>query len=132
MPASEPLVSDPADARGVRDAAVQLLARTTGAGWISPADAADLLQHYGLSLVGEVVDPAAAVRTAERLGLPVALKVADTDVVHRTERHLVVTGLATAQEVDAAAEELVARAGHSCRPASTKPRVVSCRVAGSV
>ena len=44
-------------------------------------------------------------------GLPVAIKVASADVVHRTERGLVVTGLTSTAEVAAAAADLERRMG---------------------
>lgn len=107
-------VSDPVSARAARDDALDLLARTSGEGWVVPGDATGLLRRYGLDPVGEVVTPAEVAGVAERLGYPVALKVASADVVHRTERRLVVTGLTSAGEVAAAAGDLVRRAGHPC------------------
>jgi len=79
----------------------------TGPGWLSPAEAQALLAPYGAVLVGRVVRGVeAAVQAAHDLGLPVALKVADPAVVHKTERGLVRTGLATDDEVTEAASRI--------------------------
>lgn len=109
-----PPVQDPVRARRARDEAIDLLARTGTEGWVVPGDAVDLLNHYGLEPVGLVVTATEAPRAAERIGFPVAVKVASADVVHRTERGLVVTGLTSAQEVALATDDLGRRVGGPC------------------
>jgi acyl-CoA synthetase (NDP forming) len=52
------------------------------------------------------------VAAAAAAGLPAALKVADADVVHKTERGLVRVGLATLAEVEGAARAFAAEVGH--------------------
>lgn len=70
-----------------------------------------LLADYGIPLAREEVcpDAEAAVRAAERLGLPVAVKLAGEAIAHKSERGLVRLGLGDAGAVRAAAEELLAR-----------------------
>ena len=96
------------------DLAIDLLARSGLDGWVVPGDAAPLLQRYGLESVGVVVAASDAPQVAERMGFPVAVKVASADVVHRTERRLVVTGVMSAPEVAVAADDLERRVGRPC------------------
>ncbi|WGX95091.1 bifunctional GNAT family N-acetyltransferase/acetate--CoA ligase family protein [Nocardioides sp. L-11A] len=109
-----PPVPDPVRARQARDEAIYLLARTGPEGWVVPGDAAALLHRYGLESVGLVAAVADAPRAAERIGFPVAVKVASADVVHRTERRLVATGLTSAPDVALAASDLERRVGRPC------------------
>lgn len=74
-------------------------------GWLSVADATDLLAAYGLEPLGEVVHGAgAAVEAAGWLGYPVVVKVAGRDVPHKSDRGLVKVGLRSSEEVAAAVE----------------------------
>ena len=83
------------------------LVETNGPAWIGPTDVRSLLAPYGAAPSGLVVQgAAAAVVAAQELGLPVALKVADPAVVHKTERGLVRPGLTTPDEVGTAAEQM--------------------------
>lgn len=85
---------------------------THGEGWIGSEDANRLLGRYGLSVVGRSVQGVgAAVRASVGCGLPVAIKVADPEVVHKTERGLVRVGLTTVEEVEQAARAIVAEVG---------------------
>ena len=62
-----------------------------------------LLEPYGYAVTGTTVRGAAAASAAaSRLGFPVALKVADPDIVHKTERGLVHIGLTSSDEVEVA------------------------------
>jgi acyl-CoA synthetase (NDP forming) len=80
---------------------------TKGGRWLGPAEARALLAPYGAAPSGTVVQGAsAAVLAAEEIGFPVALKVADPAMVHKTELGLVRPGLATANDVGAAAVQL--------------------------
>jgi hypothetical protein len=82
-------------------------------GWVGPREADRLLRPYGYVVAGTIargVD--AAVAAAAAAGLPAALKVADADVVHKTERGLVRVGLATLAEVEGAARAFAAEVGH--------------------
>ncbi|GAA3518178.1 bifunctional acetate--CoA ligase family protein/GNAT family N-acetyltransferase [Nocardioides daeguensis] len=113
-PAEPAPVSDPVRARAARSDARDLLSQAGADGWTVPGDAARLLERYGLRQVGEVVAPQDVPTLAARLGYPVAVKVASGEVVHRTERRLVATGLTSADEVTAAVDRLTAQVGQSC------------------
>jgi acyl-CoA synthetase (NDP forming) len=126
-PAQEP-VTDPVRARRARDEALDLLARAGPDGWVRPGDAATLLQRYGLDSVGVVVPAADAASAAEQVGLPVAIKVASAEVVHRTEHGLVVTGLTSTAEVAAAAADLERRLGR-LGPVLVQPMVSGVEMA---
>ena len=85
---------------------------TNGPGWIGPAQARALLAPYGAVTSGLVVQgPALAALAGQEIGFPVAVKVADPAVVHKSELGLVRPGLSTAEDVRAAAQ-LMADAMH--------------------
>ncbi len=72
----------------------------TGGGWLLPDQASRVLEPYGLAPVGRTVrtaDDAAAAAT--EFGFPVAVKVADPEIVHKTDRGLVRVGLGNAEDV---------------------------------
>lgn len=101
VPREEPAPYDEqraADARLVADG----LLETAGSadGWLGPDEVAALLDPYCLGSTGRVVHSAAgAAEAAAELGFPVALKVADPRIVHKTDRGLVRTGLTSTIEV---------------------------------
>ena len=76
--------------------------------WLDPDAADELLTPYGIHLAGKVVAGPQAASTAAQLGFPVAVKVADPTVVHRTERCLVRIGLTTRRQVVDAVERFQA------------------------
>ncbi len=97
---SAPQPSDPVDVREARAEAGRLLETAAPGGWVAPAAAAGLLGRYDVSLAGRFatgVDEAVA--AAQDLGFPVAVKLAEPQVVHRTEHGLVRVGLETGVEV---------------------------------
>lgn len=94
--------ADPARAHAARAEAVALLRDGGPSGWVDPAVASRMLDRFGVRLLGEVVPAGRAAGTAARLGFPVAVKAAAAEVVHRTERGLVATGIANGDEVAAA------------------------------
>ena len=78
-----------------------------GSGWLGLCESRILLAPYGVAPLGTLVAGArAATQAARDLGFPVALKVAEPNVVHKTERGLVRAGLGTADEVEAAARQM--------------------------
>ncbi|MCA1981869.1 GNAT family N-acetyltransferase [Nocardioides nematodiphilus] len=81
--------------------------------WLSAGEVGELLAPYGLAPVGKVVTGADdAVRAAEEVGWPVAVKAANAQVVHKTERGLVRLRLTDAAQVRTAVaqiDELLAR-----------------------
>ena len=112
---AEPNVAEPSDfasAGEARAVARKLLGGHTADGWVAPAAAADLLGRYRIELTGRIVRGSeAAVSAAAELGFPVAVKVADASVVHRTEQRLVRTGLSRASQVAEAVAEFEAGRG---------------------
>ena len=83
-------------------------------GWLAPAHAAELLSAYGIPVVPTLfaADARDVVKIAgTQLGYPVALKTADPSLVHKTDVGAVQLGLANADQVGQAAEEIAAAAG---------------------
>jgi acyl-CoA synthetase (NDP forming)/GNAT superfamily N-acetyltransferase len=86
---------------------------TDGSGWVEPRAASRLLRPFGYAVAGTAVQGVdAAVAAAVASGFPVALKVAEPDVVHKTERGLVRIGLANAAEVEGASRGFAVEVGH--------------------
>jgi acetate---CoA ligase (ADP-forming) subunit beta len=79
---------------------------------LSEVDSKRLLAAHGLRFPDERVVHGAdeAVAAAGAVGLPVAVKLGGDAIAHKTERGLVRLGLATADQVHAAATELLAAA----------------------
>jgi acyl-CoA synthetase (NDP forming) len=86
--------------------------------WLAPQEATDLLRLYGIRAVPTLSasTPGSAVRRAEDLGYPVAVKTADPAVVHKTAVGAVRLGLSTPDEVRRAAEEIGGDAGFVVQP----------------
>jgi len=81
--------------------------------WLDAGQSADLLQHWGIPLLGCASHSAAeAVDCASRVGFPVAVKVTDPGVVHKTELGLVRIGLRTREQVRQAYRDFRAVVGH--------------------
>jgi acyl-CoA synthetase (NDP forming)/GNAT superfamily N-acetyltransferase len=97
----------------VRELARELLG-DTGSRWLSAAQASSLLSSYDVPLLGCSAHSAAeAVERAARAGFPVAVKVTDPGVVHKTELGLVRTGLRTRGQVRDAYRDFRAAVGHA-------------------
>ena len=79
---------------------------------LSEAEAKALLASHGLPVLDEreVTSVADAVAAADELGGPVVCKLNGDGIAHKTERGLVRLNLATAEQVDTAATELLAAA----------------------
>lgn len=93
--------------------ATAAIAGTPGAsGALSEPDAKRLLARYGVPVTREEVATSAAeaVAAAQRIGLPVALKIVSPDIPHKSDAGLVRLGIATAAQVAAVHDELLARA----------------------
>ncbi|WP_169799204.1 bifunctional acetate--CoA ligase family protein/GNAT family N-acetyltransferase [Nocardioides jensenii] len=112
---TEPLTPVDRDrAERARHTAEALLAQRGGEpGWLDAGEMVALLADYDLAPVGTVVaDPDAAAAVAEAIGFPVAIKVADRDVVHKTDRGLVRVGLTSTTAVMTAVREFEVELGH--------------------
>ena len=104
-------IDEPTDGLGLRSDFARAWATTrlaAGGGepeWLPAEASAELLAPYGIEQVGVLAnDPEEAGRAAEAIGYPVALKVADPTILHKTDRGLVRVGLRSAPEVAAAVE----------------------------
>ncbi|KQV67755.1 hypothetical protein ASC64_11080 [Nocardioides sp. Root122] len=112
VPADQPEVE--LGTRGVHArtwARTRLAARAGEPEWLAPAAQAELLAPYGIHLVGTLAaGPEDAERAADDIGYPVAVKVADPTVLHKSDRGLVRidvrTGADVADAVRRFAEEL--------------------------
>jgi acyl-CoA synthetase (NDP forming) len=82
-----------------------------GEGWLTVADARAVLEKGGLSVAegGVATSAREAAELADRVGYPVAVKLASIEVVHKTEVGGVVLGLEGPEEVRAAFEEIRGR-----------------------
>ncbi|WP_372734529.1 GNAT family N-acetyltransferase [Nocardioides sp.] len=97
-----------------RQAVRGLLEEDLGGGWVTPPQAAAVLQGYGIEPLGVTVQGAdAAAQAAQEQGFPVALKLADPEVVHKTDRGLVRVGLRDQAEVRAAVSDFEAELGRA-------------------
>jgi acyl-CoA synthetase (NDP forming) len=120
---------DPEVGDRARELARGLLADCADGGWLDAGQARELLAGHGLAPIGELVHGAAeAAETADRLGFPVAVKVAAGEVVHRTERGLVRVGLRTRDEVAEAVAGFERELGTSV-PVLVQPVVSGVEVA---
>jgi hypothetical protein len=73
-----------------------------------------LLSSYGIEVLGQTVSSAVgAAEAAARFGFPVAMKVADPEVVHKTDRGLVRIGLRTRTEIREAYRHFARELRHS-------------------
>ena len=120
--------TDPAVAVRARTLAADLLGDETSL-WLDGGQATELLAAYDIPVLGEVVRSGrAAADSATRLGLPVAVKVTDAGVVHRTELGLVRTALGSRDRVRDVYREFKDSLGH--KPAVlVQPMVTGTEVA---
>lgn len=105
-----------------RRRAQALAASSDTGGWLPAHDAAALLTPYGLAPDGDIApDVTAAARLATRIGFPVAVKVADPEIVHKSDRGLVRVGLRTVAEVRRAVRGFQAELHRSPVPVLVQP-----------
>jgi acyl-CoA synthetase (NDP forming)/GNAT superfamily N-acetyltransferase len=110
---SAPTQTPPEDAVRLRARARELVGERADGRWLGPDQAAELLGGYGISVLGQAARSATeAADVAAQLGFPVAMKVADPDVVHKTDRGLVRVGLRTRKEVRNAVRDFALELGH--------------------
>ena len=104
--------SDPAEVVSAR-AWVRDVLEGTESGWLDAGQSADLLARWDIPLLGRAAHSAAeAMHCASRVGFPVAVKVTDPGVVHKTELGLVRIGLRTREQVRQAYRDFRAAVGH--------------------
>jgi acyl-CoA synthetase (NDP forming) len=98
--------------------------------WLGAGQVAELLALYGLRPLGDLVcGPGVAAKKATNLGFPVAVKVADASVVHKTERGLVRVGLLSAPEVAAAVRQFQQELDRDDVPVLVQPVVAGVEIA---
>lgn len=112
--------------RSVEAAAMISRELARGEGWLSPTSVTQLFEFFGLPLISTTVAPDAetAARTAETLGVPVALKAVAPGLIHKTDAGGVRLGLAGADAVRAAAADIkraVSHAGHELEALVVQP-----------
>jgi acyl-CoA synthetase (NDP forming)/GNAT superfamily N-acetyltransferase len=111
---STPVPSPVGHAVRVRALAHELLNGHPEGRWLSPDHAAELLAPYGVPKLGRTARSATgAADAAAGLTFPVAMKVADPEVVHKTDRGLVRIGLRTRAEVHRAYRDFRRELRHS-------------------
>ncbi|GAA1542282.1 bifunctional GNAT family N-acetyltransferase/acetate--CoA ligase family protein [Nocardioides humi] len=113
----------PAATRDAAALAAGLLAADRHGGWLDPAQIQELLAHYGVTApTGSVcAGAAAAMETADAVGYPVAAKVADPEILHKTDRGLVAVGLRSREEVAVAVRRFGAEVGRADVPVLVQP-----------
>ena len=116
---------DDVAATRARRVAQRALAATpmSNGGWASAEDAREILDSYGVTApIGRLVhSPDEAVHAAEQIGFPVVAKVAVPAVVHKTERHLVKTGLRSAGDVRETVSKFLVELGADSVPVLVQP-----------
>ena len=96
-----------------RPAGLAVAALPAGAGPLSPAELAGLLTAYGLPIAKQAIctSIAEALRAAEAMTYPVALKAIGRDIVHKTEAGGVILGIANPAALGDALTDLQSRLG---------------------
>jgi len=108
---------------GAARAQVAQAAPAEGTEWMDPDELAALLAAWGIELLPsvEVADAAAAVRAAQDLGLPVALKLVSDTITHKTDVGGVHLDLASVHDVEHAFTEMSERLGAEMTGAIVQP-----------
>ncbi len=111
----------------------QAIARLRAAGrtTLSESESKQLIAAWGVDVTREVLASSAeaAVKAAESLGYPVALKVDSPDILHKTEAGVVRLGVQSAEEVRRAYTEIMASAARPC-PGGDRLRRAGARDGG--
>lgn len=113
------------DGAGARKLVWDFLRAEREGGWLPPETAGELLRRYGIPVVGGRVvrDAGEAAAVAESLGLPVVLKAASPNLVHKSDEGGVRLGLRSADEVRRAFTEMEERLGPRMGGALVQPMV---------
>jgi acetyl-CoA synthetase (ADP-forming) len=104
----------------------------TGTGVLAAGEVIRLLQAYGIPVAREATaaTPEAAAAAAPRIGFPVVLKALSRDIAHKSDVGAVRLGLASPDEVGAAAREMAAALARSAPRARLEGFVVQETVRG--
>ncbi|RYC13861.1 GNAT family N-acetyltransferase [Nocardioides zhouii] len=91
----------------------RLAARSGQPEWLAPSAQSELLAPYGIHLVGRLAaGPDEAEAVATEIGYPVAVKVADPTVLHKSDRGLVRVDVRTGSDVADAVRRFADELGH--------------------
>ncbi len=106
-------------------ARTRLAARDGEPEWLAPDAQAELLAPYGIHLVGDLATgPDAAALAAAEIGLPVAVKVADPTVLHKSDRGLVRVDVRSSEDVADAVRRFAEELGRPDVPVLVQPLVL--------
>jgi acetyl coenzyme A synthetase (ADP forming)-like protein len=102
--------------------------------WLSAQGIADLLNCYGIRIAETVVakTPAEAATTTSRLGFPVAVKLASSTIVHKTDVGGVALGLTSEKEVEKAFTDIKAKLAEMGRQTEMEGVTVQRMVTGGI
>jgi len=102
--------------------------------WLSAGAIADLLDCYGIRIVETLVAKTAAeaATVASKLGFPVAVKLASSTLVHKTDVGGVALGLRSEQDVEKAFNDMKGRIVEMDREAEMEGVTVQRMVAGGI
>ncbi|MDE2939182.1 MAG: acetate--CoA ligase family protein [Chloroflexota bacterium] len=101
---------------------------------LSESKSKELISAWGIPITREALAQNAsdAVRIAEEIGYPVALKVDSPDILHKTEAGVIRLGLGDAAQVTTAYDEIMASATRAAPGASINGALVQEMVSGGV
>lgn len=101
---------------------------------LSESKSKELISGWGIPITREALAQNAsdAVRIAEEIGYPVALKVDSPDILHKTEAGVIRLGLGDAAQVTTAYDEIMASATQAAPGASINGALVQEMVSGGV
>lgn len=118
-------VDDARSTRARSNARALLLGDPSSTGtWLDADHANTLLGEYGIRTIGAVAsNPDDAAAMAAAIGFPVAIKVIDPTVVHKTERGLVATGVSTQRDVRTVVRRMARELGQPTVPVLVQPTV---------
>jgi len=102
--------------------------------WLSAGAIVDLLDCYGIRIVETLVakTPTEAAAAASKLGFPVAVKLASSTIVHKTDIGGVVLGLMSAKEVEKTFNDMKAKLTEMGRQAEMEGVTVQRMVTGGI
>jgi len=102
--------------------------------WLSAGAIVDLLECYGIRMVETLVakTPAEAATAASKLGFPVAVKLASSTLVHKTDMGGVALGLLSEKEVEGAFHDMKTKIAEMGRQDDMEGVIVQRMVAGGI
>jgi acyl-CoA synthetase (NDP forming) len=129
-----PFATAPREPLPAAKRARKLLADLAPGEALSEWQSKQLIKAYGIKPSKDVLceSAAAAVKAAQSIGYPVAMKVSSPDLLHKSDAGVVRVGVQHAKEVRATYDELLAKAKRANRRARIEGVLVSEMVTGGV